>query len=173
VSARRRREPARTPRTDPAAASGRSPEALDAFVAGYFAEYQEALSRSRGEQIAPPAAGAERPVLRLHQMIQSGAKADLEAAWAMVLVLIERAPDAGTIGFIAAGPLEDIVRMHNGVLGDRILAEARRSPAFRRALAGIWGWASLPEPFGSRLRSLAGVGDTPAGDGGAGSRRTN
>ena len=150
-----------------------TPEALDAFVAGYFGEYQEALSRSRGEPVAPPAAGAERPVLRLHEMIQSGAKADLEAAWGILLVLIERAPDAGAMGFVAAGPLEDIVRTHNDVLGDRILDEARSSPAFRQALTGIWGWESLPEPFGSRLRALAGAGDPPAAAGGTANRRTH
>ncbi len=155
-----------------------APAALDAFVTGYFAEYQEALARSRGATIPPPAAGTERPVWRLHEMIQSGRGAELEAAWAILLVLIVRAPDAGAMGFVAAGPLEDIVRAHNDALGDRILDAARRSPAFRQALTGMWGWASLPEPFGSRLKSLAGVGDAPAaGDGagsdGAGTRRTN
>ena len=150
-----------------------TPEALDAFVAGYFGEYQEALSRSRGEHVAPPAAGAERPLLRLHEMIRSGAEADLEAAWGILLVLIDRAPDAGAMGFVAAGPLEDMVRSHNDVLGDRILDEARNSPAFRQALTGIWGWEWLPEPFGSRLRSLAGAGDAPATGDGAGSHRTN
>ncbi len=155
-----------------------TPDALDAFVAGYFGEYDEALRRSRGEQIPPPAAGSDRPVWRLHLLINEGGEAELEAAWAILLVLIDRAPDAGAMGFVAAGPLEDIVRSHNDVLGDRILAEARRSPQLRQALTGIWGWASLPEPFGSRLKSLAGVGDAPAaGDGagsdGAGTRRTN
>ena len=76
-------------------------------------------------------------------------------------------------GFVAAGPLEDIVRSHNDVLGDRIVAEARRSPQLRQALTGIWGWASLPEPFGSRLKALAGMGDPPAAGEGAASRRTN
>jgi len=150
-----------------------TPEDLDAFVAGYFAEYQEALARSRGAQIRPPAAGTERPVWRLHEMIHWGSPADVEAAWAILLVLIERAPDPGALGFAAAGPLEDIVRMHNGALGDRILDAGRRSPAFRQALTGIWGWESLPEPFGRRLKSLAGVGDPPAASDGTGSRRTN
>jgi len=150
-----------------------APDALDAFVAGYFGEYDKALSRSRGEHIPPPAAGTERPVWRLHEMINEGDGADLEAAWAILLVLIDRAPDAGALGFVSAGPLEDIVRSHNDVLGDRILDEARRSPQLRQALTGIWGWASLPEPFGSRLKSLAGVADAPTASDGAGSRRTH
>ena len=173
MSAKRSRKLAKTPRTDRAAASGMTPEALDAFVAGYFGEYQEALSRSRGEHVAPPAAGTERPLLRLHEMIQSGAPADLEAAWGILLVLIDRAPDAGAMGFVAAGPLEEIVRTHNDVLGDRILDEAQSSKAFRQALTGIWGWESLPQPFGSQLRTLAGAGDAPAAAGGTANRRTN
>jgi hypothetical protein len=154
---RRARDDARTPGSGPV-----GPRELDAFVDGYFAAYRSAVARMRGEPASPPAPDARRPVWELSEMIGGGAPDDLDAAWQITVALVERAPDEGALGFVAAGPVEDLVRTRHAELGDRILEEARRNPAFRRALPGIWGWEALPEPFRTELMTLAGVAPNQA-----------
>ncbi len=58
-------------------------------------------------------------------------------AWGLVLELLRTAPD-GELGFYAAGPLEDLVRLHGAELIEEIEAESRRDTSFRWALGCIW-----------------------------------
>lgn len=63
--------------------------------------------------------------------------APAEEAWNLVLMLVRRAPDE-VLGNVAAGPLEDVVRLHGAALVDWIEGEARRDERFRWALGGVW-----------------------------------
>ena len=59
-------------------------------------------------------------------------------AWALVLALIEAADDGGTLGYVAAGPLEDLVKRFGADLIGRIEDSSRRDARFRRALGTIY-----------------------------------
>jgi hypothetical protein len=65
-------------------------------------------------------------------------KADLEDAWALVLALIETASDDREVGYVAAGPLENVVRRFGPALIDRIEAASHQDPKFRTALGAIY-----------------------------------
>jgi hypothetical protein len=61
-----------------------------------------------------------------------------EECWATILAILSRKPDQAAIGMLAAGSLVDVVSNHGAQLIDRIELEARRDPAFRHILGGIW-----------------------------------
>ena len=132
-----------------------SHDVLGTFVEEYFAQYRAFTSKSRDVRMAGLGSDDEDRSGQLDDMILMGSAADQEAAWAMLLALIDRAPDEESLAYVAAGPLEDMIRKRHDQFGDRILGEARRSPRFRYALTGVWGWESLPEPFASELLALA------------------
>jgi len=78
-----------------------------------------------------------------------------------LIVLAETADgDADLLGWVGAGPLEDLVS-HSGN-GLQVLAEvdraARQNPAFRRALGNVWLGSDVPAPVKARLAEL-GAGD--------------
>ncbi len=81
--------------------------------------------------------------------------------WALILDLVERAPDA-LIGNVAAGPLEHAVVEHGPALIDRIETEAASDPRFRRALGSIWlEHGELPPDVLNRLVRASGNRITP------------
>lgn len=60
-----------------------------------------------------------------------------EEAWPILLSLIAAAPE-GQLGYIGAGPLENLLSMHPAAFGQRIEEQARRDRRFREALASVW-----------------------------------
>ena len=64
--------------------------------------------------------------------------------WDAILEILSRKPADTVIGVLAAGPLEDLIQYHGPDFIDRIEAESRRNPAFRRLLGGVWR-SSSPE----------------------------
>jgi hypothetical protein len=134
-----------------------TPAELDDFVRRYFREEQILRAGSREERVA----GEQAPLGS-----QAGFNLDLtlwrglpgaEEAWPLILALVERAPDDEALAFVAAGPLEDLVRRHGVAFADRLIGHTRRDPRFRQALAGIWGWEDLPQPLRGRLIGLLGL----------------
>jgi hypothetical protein len=73
---------------------------------------------------------------------------DPEAGWTLTLALVEAAPDHRVLAMVAAGPLEELLKRSSDRLIDRVEAQARRDPKFRRCLTGVWG---LPPPVRARL----------------------
>ena len=145
------------------AAAASEPEALDAFVAAYFAQYRAEVGGSRDERMSMRADDVEHRSWQLDDMIFRGSEAEVEAAWPMVLALVEHAPDDACLGYVVAGPLEDIVLRHHERFGERLIAEARRDAGFRLALSGVWGWERLPRPLADRLLAIAGFPDIATG----------
>jgi hypothetical protein len=130
----------------------------DAFVEDYFAQYHAFFHGSPEERLAMEHLESDQDrSQQLDHMILWGSQADTEHAWPILLALIERAPDEEALAFVAAGPLEDLIRNRHTRFGDRILDQARRDARFRDAVRCVWGWEELPEPFGGELRSLAGL----------------
>src|SRR5690349_611433 len=91
---------------------------LDTFVEEYFAQYRAFTSKARDVRVAALASDEEDRSGQLDEMILMGTDADQEAAWPMLLALIERAPDDESLAFVAAGPLEDMIRKRNDRFGD-------------------------------------------------------
>src|SRR5215203_122458 len=58
-----------------------------------------------------------------------GASGTSEDAWDLVTAILRAAPDE-SLGYIGAGPVEDMIRHHGSALVDWIEGEARRDPRF-------------------------------------------
>jgi hypothetical protein len=63
---------------------------------------------------------------------------DPEEIWQVILAVLDRTPSDIVLGNLAAGPLEDLVKHVGDQFVDRIELDARRSPAFRTLLGGVW-----------------------------------
>jgi hypothetical protein len=84
-----------------------------------------------------------KSILELDRM----AAEDPEAAWVLILGILERDQSAPVIEMLAAGPLEDLIEYHGAHFVDRIEEAARRDSKFRRLLGGVWE-ASTPDIWG-------------------------
>jgi hypothetical protein len=67
-----------------------------------------------------------------------GDSANAEDCWATILEILSRNPPEWVIGVLAAGPLEDLIDASGPEFIDRIELQARRDPAFRHLLGGVW-----------------------------------
>jgi hypothetical protein len=92
------------------------------------------------------------------QAIDELARVDLERAWALTLSLIDKAPDAEFLAYVAAGPLEDLLNNFGSGIIDRVELHARRNPKFRLALSGVWGTFPGQGNTSERIRRAVGVG---------------
>ena|SRR5690348_732332 len=81
---------------------------------------------------------------------------DAEASWDLVVELVRRSPDE-QLGYVAAGPLEDMVRRHGPAIIEWIEGEAQRDPRFQWALGCIWLQAG-ELPSGTEQRVVAASG---------------
>jgi hypothetical protein len=95
----------------------------DAFFTNWFSEW------------AP-----EKPIYGwASQMLVHQIDENPDAAWNLVLGLIARAPDDDSLGWVGAGPLEDLLCHHGEMLIDRVEQLAKADPRFKQCLAGVWG----------------------------------
>ncbi len=82
---------------------------------------------------------------------------DAERGWSITLALIAAAPDDQTLGYLAAGPLEDVLEVHGGQLMDRVESLAHRDKKFRQALSYVACHEdSMPQVVRARINSLKG-----------------
>jgi hypothetical protein len=79
-----------------------------------------------------------------------------EVAWELVTTLIDRAPSDESLGFFAAGPLEDLLSQHGPALIDCVEARAPHDPRFRRAL-GMLRRLRMTDDVWQRVRRAAGA----------------
>jgi hypothetical protein len=128
-----------------------TPEELDDFAARYFHDWAVLRSGSRDERVALEQE-RERPSDILIGLMDD--PTTLDEAWAIVVDLVDQAPDDEALAFVAAGPLEELIRRHSQQCGDQILDQARRDRRFRQALGGVWGWEDVAEPLRRRLQEL-------------------
>ncbi len=85
-----------------------------------------------------------------HSMTEDGTPWAIEALLGLVRAT---QGDAETLGWVGAGPLEDLIS-HSGHglrLLDEIETTARREPLFARALAGVWLGLDVPDAVRQRL----------------------
>jgi hypothetical protein len=82
-----------------------------------------------------------------------------EVAWRTILLLVELAPDDNSLGAVAAGPLESLIRHNARAFVDRIEARANQDPRFRRCLGGALGFSGVPADLVRRLLAVGWMED--------------
>jgi hypothetical protein len=81
--------------------------------------------------------------------------AQADDGWTTILKVLDGQPSQNVIGMLAAGPLEDLIQEWGELFVDRIELEARRNPAFRHLLGGVWE-SSTPEVW-ARIEKARGT----------------
>jgi hypothetical protein len=71
----------------------------------------------------------------VNQIIRSG---DLDKAWNITLLLLRKAKTDEALGYVAAGPLEDIIDGYGDRALDRVEAEFDKDRRLQFALSGVW-----------------------------------
>ena len=61
-----------------------------------------------------------------------------------LLLLRKSGDDDATLAYVAAGPVEDLLKLHGPVVIDRIERETKSSSRLQLALSGVWGLHGLP-----------------------------
>jgi hypothetical protein len=64
-------------------------------------------------------------------------KADLNAAWKLTLLMLERAGSDDRLGRVAAGPLEDLIELHGHKALDLIEEECKKNSRLQAALSQV------------------------------------
>lgn len=81
--------------------------------------------------------------------------ADPETAWEAVLRIMQHDLSDNQRALLAAGPIESLLSWHGKQFIDRMEAEARRSPAFRHILGGVWR-QDMPDEIWRRVEAARG-----------------
>jgi hypothetical protein len=93
---------------------------------------------------------------RVHEIVQGG---DLDSAWEITLLLLQKAQTDDALGHVAAGPLEDIVDGYGDQALDRVEEACDKDSRLQFALSGIWllpdspvlqRWQGLMTKYGFR-----------------------
>src|SRR5215470_2641492 len=71
----------------------------------------------------------------VNQIIRSG---DLDKAWNITLLLLRKAQTDEALGYVAAGPLEDIIDGYGDRVLDRVEEVCDKDPRLQFALSGVW-----------------------------------
>ena len=65
-----------------------------------------------------------------------------DLAWEAIKIVVgqvkSRSHENELIEVLAAGPVENLLRLHGPAVIDRVETEARRNPAFNNVLGGVW-----------------------------------
>ena len=75
---------------------------------------------------------------------------DSDGAWQIIVELVGRASDEETLGYVAAGALEDLICTHPDAMIDRVESRARQDARFCKAIARVW------DGHGSRKKYVRG-----------------
>ena len=115
-----------------------SDEQIDEWVDTYIAAHRE--QPTTDEQQADAALASEPAYSAF-----SADNQQPEAVWRFILKVIAKQPSEWALGMLAAGPIEDLIGACGEDFIDRIEAEARRDPIFRRTLHGVWQTTNRPD----------------------------
>ena len=70
--------------------------------------------------------------------VQRRVRADLAQAWEVVQILVEKADASTSLGYVAAGPIEDLVDGYGDSALDVIETACETNEKMQLALSGIW-----------------------------------
>jgi hypothetical protein len=76
-----------------------------------------------------------------------------DALWDVTLRAIAATDDEDVLSFVAAGPLEDLIRYAAPIVEERIVEQIRKDARFRRTLTGAWAREEQKE-FWARVLPL-------------------
>ena len=82
-----------------------------------------------------------------------GTESHAGTVWRFILKVVAKQPSEWTLGMLAAGPIEDLIGVSGDEYIERIEAEARRDPLFRRTLHGVWQTTSRQEVWDRVVRA--------------------
>jgi tetratricopeptide (TPR) repeat protein len=91
------------------------------------------------------------------ERIQQYVRTDPRKAWGLTLQLIAVAPDQSALGYIAAGPLEDLLYARGELFIDELERLARSDPKFLSALQMISGPFTRESDVSNRIVKAAGI----------------
>ncbi len=77
-------------------------------------------------------------------------RADLSQGWAVTQALIENAETDSALGYVAAGPLEDLVDGYGDAALDLVETACKTNQKMQLALSGIWLEPESPVAMRSR-----------------------
>jgi hypothetical protein len=124
---------------------------LDAFAAEYFRIGRaDSDGAPRNERLWSEGLGLSRATSELDDLVHEKP----HEAWPLILALLERAPEARDVAFLAAGPIEDFVMMYPRAAADAVAHEAGGNQRLREALNYVWGWDKLPADVAARMLPL-------------------
>jgi len=78
---------------------------------------------------------------------------DPDAAWRVILAVLEADQSNAVIERLSAGPLEDLLAKHPYDVIERVESEARRNPRFADLLGGVWQNA-MPDDVWERVQAV-------------------
>jgi len=107
------------------------------FVRRWFAEWEA----------EPPKYG------RASQILDGLIQVRPDEAWIRILELFAQAK-AESLGFVASGPLEDLLSVHGALMIDRVEAAAVTNVRFASCLAGLWGDSRFDPIVHARIQRL-------------------
>lgn len=64
---------------------------------------------------------------------------NIDEVWEITRAVIDRAGSDEVLAYVAAGPLENLLKMCGPQVIDRVEQEANKSEKFLLALSGVWG----------------------------------
>jgi len=62
-----------------------------------------------------------------------------DEGWRVICVLVDRATSDEALAYVAAGPLEDLLKKHGPAIIDRVENGSRKNPRLQLALSGVRG----------------------------------
>ena len=75
-------------------------------------------------------------------------------AWELVLRLIRAACNDAERSYIAAGPVEDLLRRHGSAIWTRVEGAARADDGVRKTLMGVWGGEGMDPKVWFEMQTL-------------------
>jgi hypothetical protein len=90
-------------------------------------------------------------------VLDEGHTAVIEDPWDLTLQLIAAAPDKSALGYIAAGPLDDLLYARGALFIDELGRLARSDPKFLSALQMVAGPFTKESDVSNRIVRAAGV----------------
>lgn len=113
-----------------------NPQRMLRFVERWFAEW-EAERFGRGTQI-------------LNYLVDCRPN----EAWMRILALVSQAEDHA-LGYVGAGPLEDLLSAHGNQVIPWLEVEAKRNPRLVRCMGAVWGDSCFEPEILQRVRNIS------------------
>lgn len=95
-----------------------------------------------------------------HQEFLWVVEANPELAWKAILSALHDPRGKSHVGVLAAGPLEDLLRLHGLEFIGRVEAEAKADPTFAALLGGVWRH-NMSDEVWARLQAVAARAGSP------------